>query len=144
MGLMDAMAGLLDRRPRVTLDDAAPGAALSTVAKWIGEISKAGIVSRRVDAKTYLEGTVSCAKLDTMIELLDQRFGLPTKPFRKSVRLGQPLGSFVDSCGGIARNQCLYLRRFEDNYVAYAALWPWSNGETVTLKLGVYATPLPT
>ncbi len=86
----------------------------------------------------YFEVVLERAGLEEFTQILDAFFGPPAKPFDERRRFDGLLGELVESRGGITKEQCLYLRRHDDHYVAFAALWPWGDSETITLKVGVY------
>ena len=86
----------------------------------------------------YLEAIVSQDALDAGCRILEAVLGPPAKPFGVKASFEGEVQALVDSRGGIQKNQALYLRRYEDDRIAFAALWPWSDGRRVTLKLGIY------
>ncbi len=141
MWMMDSLKTLVDgAATRVTLFDPAAGgkstAVVSTlVTSILGEFD---VKLRHGCSAEYLHGIISSDDLESCSEMLARVFGLPRKPFGCRPMLDEPMQRMVDSHDGIHADQCLYLRRYNDGRVAFAALWPWSNGVLVTLRLGVY------
>ena len=93
---------------------------------------------RATSSGAYLEGVIRRDQLDDCCTTLERVVGRPEKPFDERVTFAPALQRLVDSRGGIERNQCLYLRRFGDDHVLFAAIWPWSDPRKLTLKVGVY------
>ena len=84
----------------------------------------------------FLDVVILRESLEDYETILQGLFGNPAKPFDEKCRFPDDLDTMVDSIGGIDKDQCLYLRRFEDDRILYAALWPWGDPEKITLKLG--------
>jgi hypothetical protein len=96
--------------------------------------------TRRVSTEQYFEGVITKERLGEFTALLEEAFGAPAKPFGSRGDFEGDLEALVDSRGGIDKGQCLYIRSYEDDgRVAFAALWPWSDGHSITLKVGIYA-----
>ena len=96
--------------------------------------------TRRVSTAHYFEGVITKERLSEFSALLEGAFGAPAKPFGSRGDFEGDLETLVDSRGGIDKGQCLYMRGYEgDGRVAFAALWPWSDGHSITLKVGIYA-----
>ena len=143
MGLLSVVAKVLGD---VTCLDAPPatGNASASVGPLIVDLRKVPSTEIR-DGSTaeYLEVVLQRARLEEFTRILDAFFGPPAKPFGQRPRFYRPLRRLVESRGGIMKDQCLYLRHYDDQYVAFAALWPWGNSEKITLKVGVYGETLP-
>ena len=84
-----------------------------------------------------LEAVIRGARLDEYTQVLTQALGEPCKPFGLRGEFARPLAQQIDEMGGVSKEQCLFLRRFEDDRIAYAALWPWGDPSSITLKVGV-------
>ena len=146
MGLLDTLIQICGlRRTAVTLDGpAAPGTAEAAVQRLIARLRQLPNSEIREDSThIYLEMVITGHQLDNYATVLTEVLGPPVKPFGESVSLEKPLRAMVDSQGGIRRDQCLYLKHYQDQFVAFAALWPWSGGNPLTLKVGVFSQPLP-
>lgn len=96
----------------------------------------------RPESTHYLEAVIQRGRLEEYCQILAAVFGEPCKPFGVRPKFVPPLAERIDAVGGIMKKQCLYLRRFEDDRVAYAALWPWHDADSITLKVGVFDEPL--
>ncbi|MEZ6184029.1 MAG: hypothetical protein R3F62_03345 [Planctomycetota bacterium] len=141
MGLFDALRGLVGGA-RVQLDEPdAEGEAAAAVAALIPQLKQAlSLELREGCTEAYLEAVLKRPELDACTGALTGALGEPKKPFGERPAFDRALAKLIDSQGGIEAGQCLFLRRFSDGRVAFAALWPWSNGAQITLKLGVYAS----
>ena len=141
MGLMETVRSMLGTGGDAERLDAPPadGVAGDAVSALILEI-KATIAHqiREVSTDSYLEAVLELPAREPCLALLREALGAPVKPFGKRARFDDALDAMIASRGGIDTNQCLFLRRFSDDRVAFAALWPWSNGIATTLKVGVY------
>ena len=145
MGLFDSLKALVGAGgAKVQLDDEppAPGEAEAAVTALIAEVKQAVELELREGCSdTYLEAVLERAALDACTEVLAKTLGPPKKPFGERPAFDRSLSALIDSKGGIEKGQCLFLRRYADERIAFAAFWPWSSGAEVTLKLGVYSTP---
>jgi len=122
----------------------APGEAGSALPSLIREIQVLGPDQIRPESREdYLDAVLLREGLEAYEVQLEGVFGKPAKPFDEKGKFVGDLDEMVDSIGGIDKDQCLYLRRFEDGKVLYAALWPWEDPENVTLKLGMFDQSLP-
>jgi hypothetical protein len=141
MALVDLLSRFLGRgQPPISLDaPPASGAAREATVPLIRRLREQLPLELRSETTTdYLEGVLPAAALESSRAILEEVLGPPAKPFGARPRFEAALEKLVDSRGGIEKGQCLFLRRFADGRVAFAALWPWSGGERVTLKVGVY------
>ena len=150
MGILDTIRSLAGTRGRtVTLvaDEVAAGEAGAGVTALIAAVKASiGLRLRDCCTDTYLEAVLELSQRDSCVALLSRVLGEPSKPFGERAVFEDQVDAMVASRGGIDTNQCLFLRRYSDGRVVFAALWPWSNGVTVTLKVGVYdddVTPRP-
>ncbi len=126
------------QRTVITLDaPPAEGTARAAVASLITSLQPA-LSTPRSQTEGYLEGVFLRSQLDRISEVLAGTLGAPAKPFGQPPSFDKALKALIETHGGIMKNQCLYLRQFEDGFVSFAALWPWSDEGNITLKLGVY------
>lgn len=140
MGVLDSVLKLFGGgREHVSLDSApAPGAVDAALGPLISGLRRALSAEIRLASEEYLEAVVTRERLESCMEILAQTLGPPVKAFDQPVALEKSLRAMVDSRGGIMKNQCLYVRKYEDGGIAFAALWPWGDGDNVTVKVGVY------
>ncbi|MEE8141866.1 MAG: hypothetical protein V3T77_02080 [Planctomycetota bacterium] len=146
MGVLDKFAKLVGGgRVVVKLDEPpAAGNAGAAVKTLIAEL-RPTLASQIQKGSTdeVLEAVLTRDQLESCEEILEPVLGEPAKPFGQSPAFDKALITLVDSRGGIRKDQCLYLCRYEDDFVAFAALWPWSGGDNITLRVGVYEEPYP-
>ena len=43
------------------------------------------------------------------------------------------------SFGGVRAGQKLFIKKDDDTYIIFGAYWPWGNGTTVSLRIGIKA-----
>lgn len=149
MGILDTLRALVGSDgAEVALDGTeAPGEARAAVADLIGRITTSIRPALR-DGCTddALDAVLDVGRLDACVTALEHALGPPAKPFGRRAVMSGDVAAMVDSRGGIDTDQCLFLRRYSDGRVAFAALWPWRDGRSVTLKVGIYdldVTPPP-
>ena len=140
MGILSAINRVFDGKKNVVgLDEPpAPGLARATVGAVSSKLRQSLSIEVRKAVDVYLEAVLTLDALDRGCAILEDALGPPAKPFGAKACFTAEVQALVDSRGGIHKNQALYLRRYEDNRIAFAALWPWSDGRRVTLKLGIY------
>ena len=146
MGLLSIVGKVLGGNKEVICLDAPPAAgnASTSVRPLIADLREAPSTEIRGNSTAdYLEVVLQRERLEEFTRILDAFLGPPAKPFGQRPRFDRPLRQLVESRGGILKGQCLYLRRYEDHHVAFAALWPWGDPETITLKVGVYDATFP-
>ncbi len=44
------------------------------------------------------------------------------------------------SFGGVRAGQKLFIRKDDDTFIVFGAYWPWGNGSTVSLRIGIKAS----
>ncbi len=103
-----------------------------------GEVKKISFDAVRADKKDYFEAVVAKGKLSALLEVLDKAFGPPAWPSKKG--LSGEIKATIDDFGGIENGQTLYYQG-EGRRSAFAMLWPWQNGEQITLKLASAQEP---
>jgi len=140
MGILSAINKVLDgKKLAVRLNDPpAPGRAPDAVRATSTRLRESLSIEVRKAVDVYLEAVLTSDALDEACRILEDALGPAAKPFGAKATFERALQEQVDSRGGIQKNQALYLRVFEDGRVAFAALWPWSDGRRTTLKLGIY------
>ena len=144
LGILSVFAKLLEgSSPRMGLDGVpAEGTAESAARTLVSELRKGvGFKPKGATTETYLEGVLGRRECDRCCQALEKVLGPPVKLFGERVRFVGALDELIDSGGGIQKGQCLFLQRHADGFVAFAVLWPWDDGEHITLKVGVYEQP---
>jgi hypothetical protein len=88
-----------------------------------------GVETSRHEDDNYLEVVIVKDKLTELIVRLDRVFGSAQE--RPSSRAKDVIKGF----GGIIEGQILYFLHEGDSFI-FAMLWPWQDGEHITLKMG--------
>lgn len=47
------------------------------------------------------------------------------------------VGELADSLGGLRKTQRLYVTSSEDKITAFGAWWPWGDGQTISIRIGL-------
>jgi hypothetical protein len=85
----------------------------------------------------YLEAVINTKDIELLNSLLKRYFGSAAKERGKEADLPKEIEAFVDSLGGLRKEQSFFYRQ-DGHQVSYAALWPWESDPTkITLKSGV-------
>lgn len=82
----------------------------------------------------YAELVIYNEELDQWIDILEEFLGAVAKPAGVNPSKDQSMVAY--EFGGIFENQTLFQKNY-DNITAIAMLWPWQNGEQVTLKIAI-------
>ena len=136
MGILSAIMG---KKTLVELDQApTPGTARDAFGAVSAQIRESLSIELRSAVDCYLEAIVEAGVLNEACHIIEDALGPAAKPFGVKASFADEVQELVDSRGGIQKNQALFLRKYEDGRIAFAALWPWSNGKRITLKLGIY------
>ena len=145
MGVLDGILGFLRGKGAIALDEApAAGEACAVLRALIEALREAQPREvRAASTSEHLDAVIDRTQLEEYCAVLAQTLGEPCKPFGARGKFVHALAKKIDAMGGVERTQCLYLRRFEDDDIAYAALWPWGDSKSITLKVGVFQDPLP-
>ena len=96
------------------------------------KVKKIKISELRSDEKDNYEAVISKNELGKVNELLTDYFGPALFPSAKELSK-QVLGK-IDAFGGIQPGQTLFYAS-QGNTVIFAMLWPWGDGQRITLKL---------
>ena len=86
----------------------------------------------RLDCDNYFEAVILKEELAKLTVRLENFFGTPAWPSKE--RLSFSVQEKIRGFGGIMPGQTLYYRRKENDTV-FAMLWPWKDGERVTVKI---------
>lgn len=97
----------------------------SEVRKELGSIT---FDSTRIDNGDYLEAVIVKSELEKLTSMLIKLLGAPKPPSSKAQDL-------LKDFGGVWAGQTLYISS-DGNIDIFAMLWPWADGNHVTLKVG--------
>jgi hypothetical protein len=86
---------------------------------------------RNVDSES-LEAVLPLERMRNVLPILGKYFGAPLKPPAQSPTA--EMKEVAGPCGGIREDQTLYYSERKGKF-EFAALWPWKDGEHVTLKI---------
>jgi len=98
----------------------------------IQSVLTAPLQEMRTQTETFVEVVMTVQNAGSLEPVLTDFFGAAVKPAGKEPT--REIRDSAESYGGIWKNQTMYLTA-QDNIACAAMLWPWSDGETVTLKL---------
>jgi len=85
----------------------------------------------------YLEAVLQKKDTELLNSLLEKHLGPAAKDPEKEANLPKEIRKFVDSLGGLRKEQSFFYRQ-DGRRVIYAAIWPWmSDPNKITLKSGV-------
>ena len=95
-------------------------------------VREAKLVEMRGQKEKYLEVVVAVADLAPVTDLFNTYFGAPFKAMGQ--RPSPEADLYAGPFGGVQTGQMLYIRKVE-NLVHGALLWPWGDGNSVTVKI---------
>ena len=96
------------------------------------EIKKIELDAVRADNEHYFEGVVKKVSLGALTRVLETIFGPCAWPSRN--KLSKDVEKLANEFGGVRKDQALYCIS-PDSPLIIAMLWPWQDGERVTLKM---------
>jgi hypothetical protein len=105
----------------------------------IEEIKKTFRIEIRSNSRgsEYLEAVMNTKDIESVRSLIKRYLGSAAKEKGKDANLPKEIEKFVDSLGGLRKEQSFFYRQ-DGHQVVYAAIWPWqSNPDKITLKSGV-------
>lgn len=97
------------------------------------EIKDIGFEQVRKDNEDYLEAVILKSGLPQLTTRLERFFGSLAWPSKTS--LSSQAKEVIEDFGGLRHGQALYFKQ-QDNQATFAMLWPWNDGEHLTLKVG--------
>ena len=97
------------------------------------EVKKMEMETTRIDNDDYFEAVIGHARLEEVIHVLESIFGVPAWPSDK--KLLKDVKELINSVGGLRKGQTLYFLNNEGECSAFAMLWPWQDGERITIKM---------
>ncbi|MCX5665866.1 MAG: hypothetical protein NT036_02295 [Candidatus Omnitrophica bacterium] len=87
----------------------------------------------RMDSENYFEAVIGRARLEEMVRVLEGIFGAPVWPSDK--KLSKDTEKLIKNVGGLRKGQTLYMLNNGSGASAFAMLWPWQDGERITIKM---------
>ena len=103
-----------------------------TFSELIQEVKKHPSAEIRFDNDHRFEFVVTVHTALRLQHALEEYFGFALKPASKAP--DQAAKSVARNFGGIRKDQTLYCRE-EDDQIHLAMIWPWSDGQTATVKI---------
>ena len=97
------------------------------------EVKKVELDTMRMDSENYFEAVISNARLEGVVRVLEGIFGAPVWPSGK--KLSKDTQALIKSVGGLRKGQTLYFLNNGSECLTFAMLWPWQDGERITIKM---------
>ena len=98
------------------------------------EVKNVELETTRMDNENYFEAVISHARLEGVVRVLEGIFEAPAWPSDK--KLSKDTEKLIKSIGGLRKGQTLYFLNNKSECSAFAMLWPWQDGERITIKMG--------
>ncbi len=95
------------------------------------ELGRVNFQTLRVDKENYFEAVFVKDELVKLVPVLQQIFGEPAEHSDK-------IQDMLKDIGGVWPGQTLFILN-DGKGLMFAMLWPWQDGERITLKMGVNA-----
>jgi hypothetical protein len=92
-----------------------------------------GLDTLRTESDYYMEAVIKKDKLTELHSKLFEYLGSIAWPSDKPIP--SHIQKIADNYGGVRDGQTLYYSQ-EEKEVVFALLWPWSDGEHITIKTG--------
>lgn len=86
----------------------------------------------RIDNDEYFEMVVKKIRIDDVQRVLEDIFGPPSEGLYD--KLSKEVKGVINNIGGLRKGQILYFLE-KDGFSMFAMLWPWQDGERVTIKI---------
>ena len=96
------------------------------------EVKKVELDTTRMDNECYFEAVIGHTRLEGIVRVLEGIFGAPAWPSDK--KLLKDTEKLVKNLGGLRKGQTLYFLS-KEGFSAFAMLWPWQDGERITIKI---------
>jgi len=96
------------------------------------ELKKIVFVTVREESSDYFEAVIDKSELMNLASRLENFFGPRIWPSKN--KLSEEVVNSIREFGGVMPDQALYFRK-TNNKGAFAMLWPWQNGEHITVKI---------
>ncbi|MBU3958810.1 MAG: hypothetical protein KKH29_04240 [Candidatus Omnitrophica bacterium] len=95
-------------------------------------VKSIGFSELRKDSDNYLEAVIVTYKAGELCHVLETFLGPAVWPSEN--KLSPQIEDAIRGSGGIMEGQTLYFLR-QDNNTLLTMLWPWGNGEHITVKI---------
>ena len=106
----------------------------------VESIKKTKISTLRLDEADYFEAVFTWQEMPPVESLLASFFS--NHVYRAPAKIPDAAAQLIGTFGGLRSGQTLYfLETMQEHY--FAMCWPWGDGVSVTLKLGI-KKPVPT
>jgi len=96
------------------------------------EMKSVGLTEVRIDTADYFEAVLTKEVLAALSLKLEKIFGAAQYPSSKS--LPDDIVAMTQKFGGVREGQTLYFTK-ENGLSKLAMLWPWQDGQHLTLKI---------
>jgi len=93
------------------------------------DIKNVGFDMARIDKDDYLEIVIRKVSLEGLLRVLEGIFG-PSKN-----RVSKEMETLIKDYGGLRKGQTLFFLNNNGAYL-FAMIWPWSDDERITIKVG--------
>lgn len=97
------------------------------------EIENIGLDNKRADNGDYFEAVVKKESIGKIMRFLEGTLGNPVWPSQN--KLPRDADKIVKNFGGLRKDQTLFFLN-KDGASLFAMLWPWQDGERITVKIG--------
>jgi hypothetical protein len=97
------------------------------------EIKAVTFESIRAESEEYFEAVVIKDHAQELAQKLESLFGPAVWPSKE--KLSSKIQEAIDQFGGIMKGQTLYFLS-DQECALFAMLWPWQDGQHITLKTG--------
>ena len=97
------------------------------------EVKKVGPDMTRMDNENYFEAVIGHARLGEAVRVLESIFGAPA--WLSDKKLSKDIQAQIKNAGGLRKGQTLYFLNNKSGCSAFAMLWPWQDGERITIKM---------
>lgn len=97
------------------------------------EVKNVGLDNMRADNDSYFEAVIKKDSVNKVSQVLEGSLGKAVWPSQN--KIPKEAQTTVKNFGGLRKGQTLYF--FSENGVSlFAMLWPWQDGERITVKMG--------
>ena len=97
------------------------------------EVKNIGLDTPRADNDDYFEAIVKKDSIDKAMQVLEGLLGKAVWPSPNKVP--KDAEKIVKNFGGLRKGQTLFFLS-ENGVSLFAMLWPWQDGERITIKMG--------
>lgn len=97
------------------------------------DLENIGLDNKRVDNDDYIEAVVKKESIGKIMQVLEGTLGKPVWPSQN--KLPKDADKIVKNFGGLRHGQTFFFLS-KDGSLLFAMLWPWQDGERITVKIG--------